>query len=89
MHFFSRTLPSGAHEGDSVVGASSAVAIGLAMQVGVLIARLLVKRYEREHGMHNQSYPRAMYLLELLADGVTVLLFAIGTYRAILSSIPV
>lgn len=60
------------------------IGIGLGVQLVFLIARVLVKRYEREHGMANAFYPQAMYVLELLADAVTVLLFAIGTFRAIL-----
>lgn len=75
---FSRASPDGPS------GAVTLFGIGLGVQLAFLIARRLVKRYEREHGMANAFYPQATYVLGLLADGVTVLLFAIGTFRAIL-----
>jgi hypothetical protein len=42
-----------------------------------------VKRYEREHGMQGELYPQAMYIVEMIADAVTVTLFAISTFNAI------
>lgn len=83
--FFSRALPSGSPEDDSSGGALFAV--GLALQVALVIARVLVKRYEREHALEGEIYPQAMYVFELFADAVTVLLFAVGTFRAIFSAI--
>jgi hypothetical protein len=64
---------------------ASAVAIGLAVQVALLIARFLVKRHQGERGTTTSSFSPAMYVLELVADAVTVFLFALGTYRAILA----
>lgn len=75
--FFSRTIGFDA--------GSSTIAIGLAVQIGLLVARYIVKRYQRERGSSEEVVAQAMYLLELLADAVTVLLFALGTYRAILA----
>ncbi len=75
--FFSRTI--------GFEAGSSAIAIGLAVQIGLLIARFIVKRYQREQGSSEEIVDQAMYVVELLADAVTVLLFALGTYRAILA----
>lgn len=75
--FFSRTIGFDA--------GSSAIASGLAVQISVLVARFIVKRYQRERGWSEEAVSQAMYVLELVADAVTVLLFALGTYRAILA----
>jgi hypothetical protein len=42
-----------------------------------------VKHYEREHGVHGELYPQAMYIVEMIADAITVALFAISTFNAI------
>jgi hypothetical protein len=60
-----------------------AIGLGLGLQVLVLIARAVVKRYEREHGMQGELYPQAMYIVEMIADAITVALFAISTFNAI------
>ncbi len=80
--FFSRALPSESSEEPG--SAMSAFAIGLALQILLVGARLLLKRLERDP----ETFGQAMYLFELLADAVTVLLFAIGTHRAIFAAMP-
>lgn len=75
--FFSRTIGFDA--------GASAIGIGLAVQIGLWVVRYIVKRYQRERGSSEEAVGQAMYVLELVADGVTVLLFALGTYRASLA----
>lgn len=84
--FFSWALPS--ESLDDAGGGLSAIAIGLTVQILLLCARLLLKRRERERGVGEETFTQAMYLFELLADAVTVLLFALGTYRAIFAAMP-
>jgi hypothetical protein len=84
--FFSQRIPQPTP--DASPGALSPIAIGLLVQILLFVARIAVKRYERENAMDGELYPRAMYIIELLADGVTVLLFAVGTFRAILGAVP-
>lgn len=50
--------------------------IGIAVQVLVVLARVLAKRYE--------IAPAALPVIELIADGITVFLFALATYQGIL-----
>jgi hypothetical protein len=74
---FSSKLPQAESSGLFAIG------LGLGLQVLVLLARVVVKRYEREHGMHGELYPQAMYIVEMIADAITVALFAISTFNAI------
>jgi hypothetical protein len=74
---FSSRLPQSESNGLFVIG------LGLGLQALMLIARAVVKRYEREHGMRGEFYPQAMYIAELIADAATVALFAISTFSAI------
>lgn len=60
------------------------ILIGIGLQVMVLMGRLLSERYERSHGLPDQLSPIVVYVLELVADGVTVLLFALATYAPLL-----
>ena len=52
--------------------------VGLVTQVIILAARALSRRYDAE------TSATAMAIVELIADGVTVLLFALATYMGIL-----
>ena len=52
--------------------------LGIAIQVAVLAARVLAKRYEGD------LPTTALPTIELIADGITVLLFALATYQGIL-----
>lgn len=60
------------------------VLTGLGLQALLLAVRTLTARYERTAGLEGQLSPLAVYLFELIADGVTVFLFALATYRGIL-----
>lgn len=60
------------------------VLTGLGLQALLLVVRTLAARYERSAGLEGQLSPLAVYLFELIADGVTVLLFALATYRGVL-----
>ena len=74
---FSSRLPQNESSGLLAIG------LGVGLQVLVLIARAVVRRYEREHRMQGALHPQAMYVVELIADATTVALFAISTFGAI------
>jgi len=59
------------------------VLLAVVLQGVVLVLRWASRRYERAHDLEGQVTPLAMLLFELLVDGVTVALFAIGTFRGI------
>jgi len=67
---FSSRLPQSGSSGLLAIG------FGLALQAFLLIARMLAKR-------NGQLSAQAMYIVELIADGITVALFAISTFSAI------
>src|SRR5688572_26817851 len=73
-------------ESETFADAFVVVATGLALQGLVILARFLTARYERRHQIEGQLLPTAMFVAELIADGVSVFLFALGTFRAIGSS---
>jgi hypothetical protein len=53
---------------------------GLLLQAVLLVARVLVKRYAPDRVAATQG----LFIVELIGDGATVLLFALGTLGAIL-----
>lgn len=65
--------------GDSV-SAQVLVLCGLGLQVLLLALRMLIKRYAPDRDSAVQGF----MVLELIGDGVTVLLFALGTFGAIM-----
>ncbi len=69
-----------------VAGLVRMVAIGLALRALLLLMRWLISRYERRNRLEGQLLPIACYIFEISADAVTVLLFAIATFRGILST---
>lgn len=85
---FARQLPSPSSDDSLFGGALSSMAVGLLIQLVLIVARHLIKRHDREHGTKGEIYPQAMHVLELLADAMTVLLFAVGTFQAIFASMP-
>ena len=80
--YFSRSLPTPA-EGAWTRGSVTMIAIGLALQLFMLLVKWWVGRYERTYGMQGMLKPAAVELVQLLIDGVTVLLFAVATFRSI------
>jgi hypothetical protein len=58
--------------------AMPALLVGVAIQIAVLVARVIAKRYEGE------IPPTVLPTIELIADGITVFLFALATYQGIL-----
>ena len=67
------------NEAGAGVAASRYVLAGLGVQMLLIAARALIKRRAPDAA----SARRALAILELVADGVTVLLFAVGTLSAI------
>jgi hypothetical protein len=59
-------------------GSRTMLIVGLVVQAIVLVARALAKRLDGE------TAAAAIAIVELIADGVTVLLFALATYLGIL-----
>ena len=53
---------------------------GLAVQIALLIVRIAIRRHVADPAMAAQG----LRVLELVGDGATVLLFAVGTLGAIL-----
>jgi hypothetical protein len=76
---------------DAVLGQPSGnrlayIGIAVGLQVLVLGGNWLVRRYERAHGMEGQIAPDARHVLQLLADGVSVLLFALAVFGGIVGA---
>ena len=62
------------------------IAIAIALQLGVFAGNWLVRRYEQAHGMDGQLAPGARHVLQLLADGVSVLLFALAVFGGVIGA---
>lgn len=62
------------------------IGIAVALQLAVLAGNWLVRRYERAHGMEGQVAPGARHVLQLLTDGVTVLLFALAVFGGVIGA---
>jgi hypothetical protein len=60
--------------------ARTLLALGVGLQLLVLAGRALARRYETRRGLEEQISPLVVFVLELVADGVTVLLFVLATY---------
>jgi hypothetical protein len=56
------------------------VAAGIGLQLALLAAGVVVRR----HAPDGATATRVMFVLELVADGITVLLFALATLRAVM-----
>jgi len=75
--YFAQTLPV------EQPGVLTTIAIGVGIQLAMMLLKASVRRFEKAHGLEGQLYPTALAIIDLLADAVTVLLFAISTFRAI------
>jgi hypothetical protein len=58
---------------------------GLGLQALLFVVRAVTSRYERTAGIEGYLSPLAVYIFELVVDGVTVFLFAWATYRGLLA----
>jgi len=61
----------------------SMLLIGAVLQLAIIFSRSLIARFERAQGMEGQLSPMVIHILQLLADGVTVLLFALAVFGGI------
>lgn len=59
------------------------MAVAAGLQVAILVARPLVARFENAHRLQGQLSPTVIHFLLLLADGLTVLLFALAVFGGI------
>jgi hypothetical protein len=57
--------------------------VAAGMQAVLLFGRPLMLRFERAHGLEGQLSPWLIHVVQLLADGVTVLLFALAVFGSI------
>ena len=64
-------------------GALKMLLVGIGLQLLVLVVRRLVAGYGQTVGREGYLPPVAVFLSELLVDGVTVLVFALATFRSI------
>jgi len=82
-YLFSRSSAlESAGAGQASGPAQSLVLIGLALQVLLIGARMLMRRRASESNVAAQG----LMILELVADGVTVLLFAMATLGTIMQA---
>ena len=82
-YLFSRSSAlESAGAGQASGSAQTLVLVGLALQVLLIGARLLVRRRASESNVAAQG----LMILELVADGVTVLLFAMATLGTIIQA---
>lgn len=63
----------------------SMLLVGIVLQLTIVFGRPQLARYERANGLEGQLSPMAIHVLQLLADGVTVLLFALAVFGGISS----
>jgi len=61
------------------------LSIGVALQLAIVVGRPLLTRYERAHGLEGQLSPMLIHVLQLVADGASVLLFALAVFGGIAS----
>jgi hypothetical protein len=87
VYFFPR--PHTNADGEPVLvaatGALQMLLLGLALQIVSFAIRKIVTRYERKHGIEGFLSPLALFIFELVVDAVTVLLFALATFRGVAS----
>ena len=67
----------------AAAGVVPMLVVGIGLQVLLLLVRGIAAGFGRVAGAVSNLVPAAMYVSELLVDGVTVLLFALATYRGI------
>ena len=75
-HLHAETVPALG----GIFSAYAATLIGLATQIALLIGRMLIKR----HAADPETAIKGYYVVELIGDGVTVFLFALATFGALL-----
>jgi hypothetical protein len=87
VYFFPRPHPSADGEPMLVAatGALQMLLVGLALQIVSFAIRKIIMRYERKHGIEGFLSPLALFIFELIVDAVTVLLFALATFRGLAS----
>ena len=76
----------GAAQARIAPGGIAMIAIGVALQLAVIGGNWWVTRYERAHGLQGQLAPGARHVLQLLADGVSVLLFALAVFGGVIGA---
>ena len=59
------------------------LSIGVLLQLAVLVGRPLIARYERANGVEGQLSPMLIHVMQLVADGFSVLLFALAVFGGI------
>ena len=67
-------------------GSLKLVFVGVLLQALVMTGDWLVRRYERANNLQGQLAPAARHILQLLADGVCVLLFAMAVFGGVVGA---
>ncbi|MEZ5541887.1 MAG: hypothetical protein R3F42_07575 [Pseudomonadota bacterium] len=82
-YLFTRAMPTAAAPAlGGLISARGLVLLGLGLQLALLIAGVLLRRRLSDRTTAAQR----LGILELAGDGLTVLVFALGTYGAILNA---
>jgi hypothetical protein len=82
--FFSQpTTPAEQPAASPVAGVTQMLLVGVGLQLLVLVVRKLAPGSGRALDRERNPSPLGVFLFELLVDGVTVLLFALATFRGI------
>jgi hypothetical protein len=87
VYFLPQPRPTADGESSLVTatGALQMLLVGVGLQIITFAIRRIVTRYERKHGIEGFLSPLALFIFELVVDGVTVMLFALATFRGITS----
>ena len=81
----SRNLGPSSQRDTALFGESplNLILIGLGVQAVRWVVMQAVARYEKTHDVEGVFSPTVMYGVDLVIDGVTVLLFAVATLRSV------
>ena len=87
VYFFPRPHPGieGEPSLTTTPGIVQTILVGLVLQTLAIAIRKIAARYERSRGLDGVVSPLALYVFDIVVDAVTVLLFAIATFRGISS----
>lgn len=85
VYFFPRPHPGldGEPALTTTPGVVQTILVGLVLQTVAIVIRRIAARYERSRGLDGVVSPLVLYIFDLATDAVTVLLFAIATFRGI------
>jgi hypothetical protein len=85
VYFFPRPQPGieGEPHLTTTPGVAQTILVGVVLQTVAFAIRRIAARYERSRGLEGIVSPLTLYIFDIVVDAVTVLLFAIATFRGI------